>query len=502
MNKTAMASQFNPEKVLAKINDIENLFPVNDWVVNNVKVWPYIRTALAYTQNKNPDTRHVISKSRIDKIKKILTLLRVAVTFPFDYLRLKRRLKTSTRIFIGAVTHRTNIDGLLFNRYFDLPIDEFRDQNINSIAIDSNFILDKSKYYNNSCLFSLPALYIIVEVKRRLSFRKNVHKVNLPCYSEFLEYVATHFDYAPSVRAAFSEPAIIKRICLMYDRKRFLESLLVGTAVTHIYFLCYYSSLFYPLIAACNSVNIATIDVQHGGIGEGHYSYGRWNHVPKDGYQLLPRFFWTWDRPSAEMINKWATKTDFHSAHAAGNPWTDACFVKYRHEPVWKNYILLNMTTVTLDPFVIKAIRHFGDRKKWVLRMHPRQFQHSAQLQRQINEEGVAHVVQIEDSREVPLPISLKFSERFISKASGSVIEAIELGLQPILLRSEMMSYYQHYVDSGEVAVLLEDNEIFLIEQLEKKSNNQILQDQNRNASSRFLTFESSVLIAVDNFKK
>jgi hypothetical protein len=485
-----MASQFNSEKVLTKINEIENSFPVNEWNVNGLKIWPFLRTALAYTQNRNPDTRKATSGNKKSLYIKYLRYALIVAKLPLEYFRFKKKITVSTRMFFGAVTHRAHINGVLFNRYYDLAIDDFRKQGEESIAFDNGFLENKRRYYNGQSLFGLPMLYLWLEIKRKLTFSSPVCNVHLPRYDEFLEHALNTFEHKAPVRTAFNRAAIVKRATVLFHRTESLKKMLKGTPVKKAYFLCYYSSLFYPLIAACNDLGIATTDIQHGGMGEGHYSYGRWTKSPSGGYELLPRFFWTWDKYSAAMINKWAALTTFHWAIAAGNPWMDACLRMYKHVPKFKDYILVNMTSVTLDDFFVAAIRHFGATEKWILRMHPRQYQHRATLQEQLKKEMLNSIVEIEDSNEVPLPISLQHCKHFISRASGSVIEAVELGYKPLLLRSEIMSYYDHYIRNGNVTVLSEDSAKYLIEHLSNTSPNTSTKT-NREAEDKFNKFEN-----------
>jgi hypothetical protein len=464
-----MASQFNSEKVLAKINEIENSFPVNEWNVNGLRVWPYLRTALAYTQNRNPDTRKTSGKKKRTPFRKIRKYALILLRLPFEYFSFKRKLRTATRLFFGSVSYRAKINGLFFNRFYDLAIDDFRKDGVDCVALDNSFLEDKSEYYNQDALFGLPTIYLVAEIKRRLSLTRPTYVVHLPRYEEFYEHLLKIFEHTSLIRQAFNKAAVIRRTSVLHYRTEFLKRLLQGSAVQRVYFLCYYSSLFYPVIAAGNALGIITTDIQHGGMGEGHYSYGRWLKSPREGYELLPRFFWTWDKHSAEMINTWATKTDFNRAIPAGNPWNDACLRIYDAAlPPSTDYILLNMTNVTLDPFLVETVRNFGPTRRWVLRMHPRQYQHHRVLKQQVEDEGISDFVRIEDSSAVPLPVSLRYCTHFVSKASGSVIEAIELGRRPILLRSEIMSYYEHYVRNGEVVVLSEDAASYLIEQLKQ----------------------------------
>lgn len=488
-----MAARFDSDKVLHLINEIEDKFPVNDWKVNGLQVWPYIRTALAYSQNRNPDTRAADKEDNKRENRRKLHFLKALWKLPFLYFRLKKRLKTAQRIFLGARAHRAQVKGKLINRYYDIAMTDFSAQGEESVAFEGNLFTDSTPYFNADALFSLPALYMVPELQRRLFFWRAPEDIQLPEYDAFFTHLLATFEHTKPIESAFAKHIIIPRIKVLYSRTVFLTSLLEKTTVKKAYFMCYYSSLLYPMIAACNAVGIRSVDIQHGGMGEGHYSYGRWSKCPKQGYPLLPNFFWTWDQPSANMINAWAMNTDFHRAIAGGNPWTQACLRVYTDVPLWRDYVLVNMTTVTLDAFLVDTIKYFGDTKKWVLRMHPRHYQHNAQLRQQISAAGIADYTQVEDSREIPLPISLRYCSRFLSKASGSVIEAIELGMQPILFRSETMNYYEHFIRDEKVLLLKEDSTQALINALEIDSQKGRLNEAKLlETKNKFIVFETT----------
>ncbi len=118
-----------------------------------------------------------------------------------------------------------------------------------------------------------------------------------------------------------------------------------------------------------------------------------------------------------------------------GNPWTTDSLRFYKSVPDVKDYVLLNMTEViTGRVYRGDDIALWQGAVTWMLRMHPRQYQNRAGLEQQIRERGIGEYVKLEDPLKVPLPVSLSYCGWFISKASGSVIEAVELGVKPILL--------------------------------------------------------------------
>jgi hypothetical protein len=455
--------KFNPAGVLKQINEIERIFPVNDWEINGLKVWPFLRTALAYSQNQNPNTKRVKSAKPLSK--RIVEYLKIILLAPREYYGFLRQVKTSKRLFVGSITHRVKINDAWINKYFDMSIEKFRHNNETSVVLDTGKLFTKKRFFNRDIVFSLWFLYAYLEVRKRLSRRKRTYRVQLPGYDDFHQHLMTTFEHTATLKNNFNKQAVVKRITQLYERTEFLKKTLAHSRLEHAYFLCYYSSLLYPLIGACNKLGIKTTDIQHGGQGPGHYSYDNWSVCPREGYALLPKYFWNWDDNSASIINAWASKSAGHRAVAIGNPWTDVSVRLYNTPPDYTGYVLVNMNEMVAEDFIVETIRHFGQQYKWVLRMHPRTIHNRHVLENQIKDQGIGEFVRIEDSNKIPLTVSLMYCKHFISKPSGSVIEAVEFGLRPVLLRSHIR-YYDHFVEENKALRLDEDTSAGLIKYL------------------------------------
>jgi hypothetical protein len=493
MKSNSNKKPYDPEKVLDRIIEIERKFPVNEWKIQGIEVWPMIRNSLAYTQR---DLSYKTKQMKSSSVKRLLQYVRMLVYLPFQTLVLRSQLKSAKRIFLGAVTHRTTINRKKVNKYFDVAIEDFFKQGDTSIILDRGTSLDKSEYPNKGVWFSLPLLYVLTEARKRFAMgREPDYNFDLSQYDDFYNYIVNNFENPHILKTSFSIHAIKKRMADFYERKELLKSYLSKSRIEHVYFLCYYSSLFYPFIAACNELGIKTTDVQHGGMGPGHFAYDRWTSVPKKGYTLLPRNFWTWDNHSQDLINGWALNSTFHRAFSMGTPWINDLSKLSVYEPAVKDYVLFNMTDEILPSYVVSAMMHFGEKRPWVLRMHPRQLKKRRILQHQIDTYRLQSFVTIENSTEILLNDSLKFSAAFISASSGSIIEGISMGIKPILLPSPGFNYYKHYFTSGILLPLFEENDKALISLLDislRGQRNTSVSLNNRSAAV-FISFEKKL---------
>ncbi|WP_040496888.1 hypothetical protein [Fulvivirga imtechensis] len=455
--------EYNPEKILEKIIVIERDFPVNEWKINGVHFWPFLRTALAFTQRQNFNATATGKKSSVKK-KLIKRYSKLIFFLPFHFLRLKKRIRKAKRLFLGAKTHRVNANGKLYNKYFDLAINDFKSNDQQSVILDRGTSLRKKEYPHNEAWFSLPAIYVIYESLKRLKLiKRNHYNIELSGYEDFYQYVLENFDYTQKLLKGFSPATVRKGMTNFHDRKEFLKRLFQKSDIESCYVLCYYSSLYYPLLAACNELGINTIDLQHGGMGRGHFSYDRWTSVPEDGYKLLPRYFWTWDDSSSALINNWAGSSGFHRAITMGNPWLEDSLCLMEGEARDKDYVLYNMADLEVDDYLVKTILHYGTSKKWIFRLHPRQITKKNKVERQLRELQIDQYVVVEDSTEVPLSISLRNCSALISPSSGTIIEAVQLGIKPVLLPAPGLSYYDDYVKEEKVFLLHEKSSRELI---------------------------------------
>jgi hypothetical protein len=232
-------------------------------------------------------------------------------------------------------------------------------------------------------------------------------------------------------------------------------------------------------------------------MGKGHCSYDRWTKIESEGYCLLPKFFWTWDEKSKDLITQWANESKFHKAICFGTPWNT---LNSNAEPniteSGRDYILYNMANATLEDYLIETFKHFGEKEiDIVLRLHPRQIFLSEKITREIVQYGLQQYVRLEDSNLVSLQKSVQNCKVMISVSSGSILEAMQMGIKPILLPSVGFDYYDEYIKEEKVLPLLSRKSSDLIELININLEEPI--DQNAkstlNFNSNFLSeFESN----------
>src|SRR5690606_13987787 len=110
---------------------LESQWPVDEWVVNGIYVWPYIRNKiyiflLNYTGERfsNSEEVTVFSKAETKKTKytfrfsqvlKSISLIKATISLAWFY----NSLRPKRIIFFGSSFHRVLYKGVSFNRFFD-----------------------------------------------------------------------------------------------------------------------------------------------------------------------------------------------------------------------------------------------------------------------------------------------------------------------------------------------------------------------------------------------
>ena len=95
---------------------------------------------------------------------------------------------------------------------------------------------------------------------------------------------------------------------------------------------CYYNPEQMGMIWACKELKIPTIDIQHGKQGAFQPLYSHMSYIPKDGYRIVPDYFWNWGTRSVSDIMVHSQDRKHHKAIDVGNLWIDFAFNYYSRE--------------------------------------------------------------------------------------------------------------------------------------------------------------------------
>ena len=455
----------NREEFTVFIKNLEEKYPVNEWKIDGVHVWPLIRIRLtfAYNTNSKPIGKESSSVSTIYKAKKaFLGLLDLAK------LLFRNKSKISTKIFCLA-PHFRYYDGKQYvNRYFNQLIEDSRNQGDEFLFAEygnTSIEYRENMDFPNKTVFFENLKYLALFI-REFTWKRYSNGADWPMFELFLKEVNSY-----SNNKKLSKNLILKQFGYINILKSLYKQILIKYSVNEAYILCYYVSEMYAMNLATAELGITSSDIQHGGQGIHHLAYANFNSIPDTGYKLLPQKFWCWDIASSMVIENWINNQNYHSVEINGNPWLDFCLNKYATQIDSTKkiiiYTLQPMGDTLLDDYVLESIRLSTNDYIWWLRLHPRQLHRKEELIQILNYHGVSDKVEIESALNTPLPAILSKCHIHISKYSGSILEASILKVKSIILDKIGVESFPEVANSEYGIVLLSQDSMHLVQTIQ-----------------------------------
>ncbi|PWB24556.1 hypothetical protein [Flavobacterium sp. HTF] len=401
------------EKLIYFLKDAEGKFPVQEWKIEGVRAWPIIKTSVFFVSYEK---KEVAQKSIKKYFINFLKLMKLNVLYSFICLK-TLKFKKIDFLFSGFFGHRVLFEKFFYNRYFD-PIMDYLESHGYKSKIFEYEKMQGSIHYRQDRVFDATKLIHYFKFKNKnidIDFEK------LEGFSELMQ------EFENQMKISTSE--ILERISSEFNNalswKNLWLTVIDKSKVQNVFVLCYYNSKMYGLILAAKERNILSVDMQHGGQSDFNCAYN-FSSLPQDGYELLPDYFWTWDKVSANNIFKF-TQNSTHNVIVGGNPWIN--FLKNKSIFLDNKkvilYTLQTTQTPVLHPYIIDGIKNTPEEYTWWLRLHPRMTDiEISTLHEQLKNENLIDRVEIEKASRLPLPLILAQCSAHISHFSGSILEA------------------------------------------------------------------------------
>lgn len=220
-------------------------------------------------------------------------------------------------------------------------------------------------------------------------------------------------------------------------------------------------------VLACRRLGITTVEMQHGVQGDLHPSYGSWFRVPSEGYETRARLFWNHDRDSALAINRWASCCpEGHLAVWGGDPWremwmdpgnelvaaTDADVRARLRAAGGERHVLVTLSSQgeVMPPPALELVRRPPDGVRVWLRMHPAdQRRRRAEILRVLGPGGLGPE-HLAFATETPLPALLRRMDAHVTVGLSTVIaQAARMGVPSIACASEAADFYPSELAQG-----------------------------------------------------
>lgn len=444
-------------RALRILTDFEDRFPVGEWEIAGVKVWPVLRIELAVRilGVRERDGGVPPSKKRRSLRQITRPLMDYGRACIVDHGHNQRIDQPYSAVFLIANSHRrVQLDGGWYSVYSDPLVAQLEAMGHSSLVLER-----RSGVYNvprhSGSKFVPP-----VRPLRRFRCRSaatdvDPGRVALNGYSELCERLETlHSFPAPTI------DDLERRISRLRNAAEYYKRIIVRSGAQIAFAVCYYSNSGFAFNLAAREIGIPTVDIQHGVQGKYHFAYGQWTNVPEEGYRLLPSYFWCWGESERDSIRRWSGEAGPHIPIEGGNPWLSVWAAR-RHEfaedsgrvereasGAEVNVLYTHDRSPEVSQEIAAAIAQSPATWLWWVRLHPGASESTnATVSRQIRKLGGR--VKIGLATQVPLYSLLSEMDVHVTKYSSIVIEAGQFQVPSVVTTTIGEEYFAEGIGAG-----------------------------------------------------
>lgn len=232
-----------------------------------------------------------------------------------------------------------------------------------------------------------------------------------------------------------------------------------------VFFRCYYQLYTLALISACKKLAIPTVDIQHGLVNSYHGMYTHWTNIPREGYSLLPDYFWCWGNETKKQLERWFVPGQSpHKAVVGGNlsivkKGTTPLFKYKRKEVRFLNSVSCSSAVILitlqyprdnklLPEFVFSCIAESPDSWFWLLRVHPYYRQSVAARLLKVRIKNYKNC-DIDNATTLPLHCFLNKVTHHITECSSLAYEALALDIPTTFFHPSAKEYFEEDLKNG-----------------------------------------------------
>ncbi len=477
----------NAKENIELVAKLEREFDVQNWKINGVEVWPYIRAELGLkcyhiilNQGKKTSVEPVEQSGKLQRVFRIVKRY-------FKGKKQDQRIKNQKGGYQNLISSSLNyyrvIEGLGFDKFADSLALKLKDENQESsfvIEHNSNYVTlpeISSLYDGENKEFIEDFVYYHV-TRSRIKSKYKKAAVQLDGFQEFLNHpFIKEIQLAQSVNQA----SLINFSTQVKSMAKTFASFMKNNGIKTFYCFNYYSLHNYALIHAAHLCKIPSFDIQHGVAGDVHMSYGKGRLVPQRGFNIFPSNFWTWDQASADTIDSW--NSEAIKSHVKGNPWVDLwksgraneifniqTSEAFKSDLEGGNVVLVSLQNLedSIPDEVIDLARE-TEKYTLLLRLHPAKKNYE-KLDAKLKKEKVLSKYYLQEATEVPLHYLLPYTSVHITRFSSVAIEAMEYGISTIFLEQNGLDFFASNLPANLVENGIGKSLESLLEKLEIKN--------------------------------
>lgn len=459
--------------IIRLITELEHEFPVEQWRVDGIRIWPLVRIKLygylyafridAENRQRNESEGLGLVASRgASAVSGLGRYLRACLA---DFRHNRRARDAADIAFLSDGVSYALVDGEWYEKFCDPLIARLEQRSMRC------FLMSPLREYfvprHSPSMFVQPFVDLAIARALVRSRLPGASLRNLPRFEQFCAGLATRDLGIPLGRVlTIGQDAARLRSVASYYKKQ-LERLRPKAA----FIVSYYSIDGMAFNLACHELGIPAVDIQHGAEGDLNPAYGQWHKVPPEGYALLPAVFWCWSETEAAAIRRWnGAVRDRHNAVVGGHPWLmlwqggRAPFVaRYDQEMrtrkatgSYRRHILVTLQYGLADESVLapvlEAVRTAPRDWCWWVRLHPCMPGEREAIRRMLRERG-SDRVELDAASDLPLYALLRHMDAHVTHSSYTVVEADAYGVPSVVFSAYGAELFSEQIASGAVTV-------------------------------------------------
>ncbi|MBP98394.1 hypothetical protein CMK18_20795 [Candidatus Poribacteria bacterium] len=207
---------------------------------------------------------------------------------------------------------------------------------------------------------------------------------------------------------------------------------------------CSYYYLGYGIQWAASDLEIVGVELQHGYIGEHHYAYNAFTKIPDSGYRLLPKVFNLWGEKSVSPMSSWLSNSqNYHKTIVGGKILLteelldEASLVKLNHLKKridnYQKVVLISLQAhehISLTENLILAIKNSPPQWYWLVRCHPlssrsgRNGHNPISVMNILSQRSIKHY-ETDLASSLPLDVILSLCDHHVTYFSSVYLEAM-----------------------------------------------------------------------------
>ncbi len=460
------------EEAIGVINRVESEFPVHEWEIDGIQIWPLLRIQIAFNLYRrsffaNPGLSD-LPQPRMRENGEPANLNTWAAWRKAERANREARGTIAIRpkaVLIGNCDSRTKFAGSYYDKFLDPIADAYEELSYASVQIDPlwRWTFPKAR----KAILYFPYLCFFEAIKRKTKIARKGRR-RLVSIGEFsmmrcLSKVPELKDLALSIKSNVEQIERMARMLELYFR-------FCGTKI--VYTVCYYTNWGFAANVAAHRLNIPTVDMVHGCGREFDVSVGRWPEPKEDGWAMLPNVFWCWDQDQATTVSRWADSSSKHFPYIGGQLWmqqwqSDKQSTMSRLKREGELFVDENCKGIRImvTPYYFDDHRLFDlieaapSEWNWLLRMHPNRPQDMKEAAVIVSSRELNNV-QIQWPGSVDLHVVLPLVDVHLTESSSTILESMYYGVPSVAMKDIGRQLFPGEVDSGWLAMAESVDEI------------------------------------------